>query len=64
MPKKNTNKDPAAVALGRKGGLHGGRAKVPKGFAKMSPERLAEVARKGARKRWANAKRRKEEKEP
>ena len=52
MSKKNTTKDPAAVALGRKGGLHGGRAKVPKGFAKMDPKRLAEVAKEGARKRW------------
>jgi hypothetical protein len=38
-------KDPAAAALGRKGGA--ARAKG------MSPERRAEVARKAAQKRWA-----------
>ena len=37
-------KDPAAAALGRKGGA--ARAK------KMSPERRAEIARLGASKRW------------
>jgi hypothetical protein len=42
------NKDPAAVALGRKGGLKGGRARA----AKMSPERRAEIARKAAQSRW------------
>jgi hypothetical protein len=41
-------KDPAAVALGRRGG----KAKVPKGFAKMSPTRRAEIARKAAAARW------------
>jgi len=38
-------KDPAAAALGRKGGA--ARAKS------MTPERRAEIARKGAQKRWA-----------
>lgn len=37
-------KDPAAAALGRKGG----KARA----AKMSPERRAEIARQGAAKRW------------
>jgi hypothetical protein len=37
-------KDPAAAALGRKGGA--ARA------TKMSPARRAEIARKGALKRW------------
>ena len=37
-------KDPAAAALGRKGGA--ARA------AKMSPERRAEIAKQGAAKRW------------
>jgi hypothetical protein len=41
-------KDPAAVALGRKGGLKGGRARA----AKMTPEERAESARKAARARW------------
>lgn len=42
-------KDPAAVALGRKGGLKGGRARA----AKLSPERRAEIAKAAAAKRWA-----------
>ncbi len=37
-----TKKNPAAVALGRLGG----KARVPKGFAKFGPERLAEASRK------------------
>ena len=41
-------KDPAAVALGRKGGLKGGKARA----ASMTPERRAEIARKAADKRW------------
>jgi len=43
-----TKKNPAAVALGRKGGLK----KVSKGFGKLSPERRAEVAAAAAAKRW------------
>ena len=35
-------KNPAAVALGRKGG----KVKVPKGFAMMTPEQRSEIARK------------------
>jgi len=38
-------KDPAAVAMGQKGGA--ARAKA------MSPERRAEIARKAAEKRWS-----------
>lgn len=41
-------KDPAAVALGRKGGLKGGKARA----AKMTPEERSEAARKAARARW------------
>ena len=41
-------KDPAAKALGRKGGA--ARA------AKMTPERRAEIAKKAAAKRWATKK--------
>lgn len=41
-------KDPAAVALGRRGGLKGGKARA----ASMTPERRAEVARAAAQKRW------------
>jgi hypothetical protein len=42
-------KDPAAVALGRKGGLRGGRARA----AKMTPAERSEAARKAARARWS-----------
>lgn len=41
-------KDPAAVALGRKGGLKGGKARAKK----LSPERLSEIAKKAAAARW------------
>ncbi len=41
-------KDAAAVALGRKGGLKGGKARA----AKMAPEKRAEIARKAAKARW------------
>jgi hypothetical protein len=41
-------KDPAAVALGRKGGLKGGKARA----AKMTPAERVEAARKAARARW------------
>jgi hypothetical protein len=36
-------KNPAAVALGRLGG----KARVPKGFARFGPERRAAASRKG-----------------
>jgi hypothetical protein len=45
----NKGKDPAAVALGRKGGLKGGKARA----ANMSKEERVEAARKAARARWA-----------
>lgn len=41
-------KDPAAVALGRKGGLKGGKARA----AKMTPEQRSEAARRAAAARW------------
>ena len=44
----DAGKDPAAVALGRKGGLKGGKARA----AKMTPEERSESARKAALKRW------------
>ncbi len=44
-------KDQAAVALGRKGGLKGGKARA----AKMTAERRAEVARKAAKTRWGKS---------
>ena len=45
-------KDPAAVALGRKGGKKGGFARA----AKLSPEQRSEGARKAVLARWAKAK--------
>lgn len=41
-------KDPAAVALGRKGGLKGGKARA----AKMTPEERSASAKKAAMARW------------
>jgi hypothetical protein len=41
-------KDPAAVALGRRGGLKGGKARAEK----LTPEQRSEIARKAARARW------------
>ncbi len=45
---QDDGKDPAAVALGRKGGLKGGAARA----AKLSPEQRSEIARKAATTRW------------
>jgi hypothetical protein len=41
-------KDPAAVALGRRGGLRGGRARA----GKMTAEERSEAARRAAQARW------------
>jgi len=41
-------KNPAAVALGRLGGLKGGKARAEK----LSPERRKEIAAKAASARW------------
>lgn len=41
-------KDPAAVALGRKGGLKGGKARA----ASMTSEQRADIAKKAAAARW------------
>ena len=49
LPKTEDGKDPAAVALGRKGGLKGGKARAEK----LSALRRAEIARRAAAKRWA-----------
>jgi hypothetical protein len=54
MPKKKAEKpaepakNPAAVSLGRLGGLKGGKARAES----MTPERRAEIAKKAAEKRW------------
>jgi len=45
-------KDPAAVALGRKGGKKGGPARA----AKLTPKQRSESARKAVQARWAKAK--------
>lgn len=42
-------KNPAAVALGRLGGLKGGKARA----AKLSAKRRKEIAREAAKSRWA-----------
>jgi len=41
-------KNPHAVALGRKGGRKGGKARA----ANLTPEQLSEIGRKGAAARW------------
>lgn len=43
------DKNPAAVALGRLGGLKGGKARA----GKLSPRRRSEIARKAAAARWS-----------
>lgn len=48
--KKSKNRH--AVALGRRGGVVGGKAKVPKGFSAMTPNQRREVAKKAAAARW------------
>ncbi len=45
----DAGKDPAAVALGRKGGLKGGKARA----AKMTPEERSAAARRAAVARWS-----------
>ncbi|MHC4745920.1 MAG: hypothetical protein ACYS18_01215 [Planctomycetota bacterium] len=45
-------KNPAAVLLGRLGGLKGGKARA----AKLSAEKRREIAKKAARTRWEKQK--------
>lgn len=45
---KPQEKDPAAVALGRKGGLKGGKTRAEK----LSAEKRQEIARRAANSRW------------
>jgi hypothetical protein len=47
-------KNPAAVELGRLGGLKGGPARA----RKLTPEQRAQIARKAALARWAKRRRR------
>ena len=45
---EDAEKDPAAVSLGRRGGLKGGKARA----AKLTPEERREIARKAVNARW------------
>ena len=45
------DKNPAAVALGRLGGLKGGKARA----AKLTQKQRSEIARRAATARWAKA---------
>ena len=47
-PRAPRPKDPAAVELGRRGGLKGGRARAER----MAAEKRSEAARKAAQARW------------
>ncbi len=47
-PVEDDGKDPAAVALGRRGGLKGGKARA----AKLTAKQRSEIARKAAKARW------------
>ena len=46
--KKPSDKNPHAVALGRLGGLKGGKSRA----SKLTPEQRKEIAQKAARARW------------
>lgn len=48
QPDPDEGKNPAAVALGRLGGLKGGKARAKK----LSAEKRAAIARKAAAARW------------
>lgn len=48
-PPSEPEKDPAAVALGRRGGLKGGKARADG----MTPEERSVAARKAAQARWS-----------
>jgi hypothetical protein len=47
---EGSEKDPAAVALGRRGGLKGGVARA----RALTPERRSEIARTASRARWSS----------
>jgi hypothetical protein len=46
---EDSTKNPNAVALGRLGGLKGGKARANK----LTPEQRSEIAKKAAQKRWS-----------
>jgi hypothetical protein len=56
MAKKKKAKNPNAVALGRLGGLKGGKARI----AQLTPDERRELARKAVQARWAKEKARKQ----
>jgi hypothetical protein len=45
---EDDGKDPAAVSLGRRGGLKGGKARA----AKLTPEQRGAIAKRAAAARW------------
>jgi hypothetical protein len=49
VPDPDEGKDPAAVALGRKGGLKGGKARAEK----LTAEERSAAAKKAAEARWS-----------
>lgn len=49
-PEPSEGKNPAAVELGRRGGLKGGKARAKA----LSAKKRKEIAQKAARKRWGN----------
>lgn len=51
-PDAESGKNPAAVALGRLGGVKGGRARADK----LTPEQRSEIARRAAQSRWEGRK--------
>jgi hypothetical protein len=48
-PNPDEGKDPAAISLGRRGGLKGGKARAEK----LTAERRSAIAKKAATTRWA-----------
>jgi hypothetical protein len=51
-PEKYEGKNPNAVALGRLGGLKGGKARM----SKLTPKQRSEIAKKAAQTRWSKPK--------
>lgn len=49
-PDPDKGKDPAAVALGRKGGLKGGKARAKK----LTAKQRSAIAKKAAKARWSD----------
>ena len=48
---EDSGKDPAAVSLGRRGGLKGGKARAEK----LTAEQRKEIAKKAAKARWGKS---------